>query len=243
MTHPVVQEPKLAEWFGPFFGHDLDFLGCEVRTIQNVPAKLLKKEPELHLTRWFDYRRMHPMKATYLFYDMYVRAYRDFITKTFDRGMGSGILPFAGIKGDFLNAREKLSLWRLRQLVDSLGMRYDFFLRFGMNWKIEHNWHHVPRPGHLASNEEMIADCMIAWEEECHNSLQICKDERYLAANFFGHVDQLAYENFLIGQIKTRQHAKYSLHAALYIYGVLRIEAALAHFQPGQLEDALKLAA
>lgn len=242
MTQAVAQEPKLAEWFGEFYGHDLHFLHCEVLAIQNIPAKLLKKEPELHATRWFDYRRMHPTKATYLFYAMYVRAYRDFITKTRDRGMGSGILPFKGVKGDFMNAKEKQALWRLRQVADSLGLRYDFFLRFAMNWKIEHNWHHVPRPVHLAANEEMLADCMLAWEQECRNSLQLCKDERYLAQNFFGHADQLAYEAFIVGQIKTRAHPKYSLHAALYTYGVLRIEAALMHFSRDQVEAALLLA-
>jgi hypothetical protein len=159
---------------------------------------------------------------------------------TFDHERGRFMRPFKGGE-DFMVAKEKKALWMLRQTADQLGTRYDFFLRFAMNWKIAHNWHHAPRPSHINANEEMLAELVIAWEEECRNSLQICKDERYLAQNWFGHADQIAYEDFLIAQIKQRRHHQYSLSAALYTHGVLRIERALAEFPPGVVSQAIDL--
>ncbi|MFT4064250.1 hypothetical protein [Paraburkholderia sp.] len=240
MTQPAITEPKLTEWFGEFFGHDLSFLHCEVAAIQNIDGKLLKKEPELLGLKWFDYRRMHPVKATYLFAKCYERAYQDFMRMTKDHERGRYMKPFKG--QDFMEAKERKSLWQLRQTADQLGIRYEFFLRQAMTWKVAHNWHHAPRPAHINANDELLADVALAWEEECRNSLQICKDERYLASSWFGHSDQIAYENFLIGQINQRIHKQYSLSAALYTYGVLRIEAALRAFPPGIVNEALSLA-
>jgi hypothetical protein len=236
-----VDEPKLAEWFGDFYGHDLSFLHCEVKAIANIEGRLLKREPELLTTKWFDYRRMHPTKATYLFAQCYQKAYQNFMIVTLDHERGRFMKPFKG-GPDVLEAREKKSLWQLRQTADQLGVRYDFFLRFAMNWKIAHNWHHAPRPSHMNTNEEMLADLVLAWEEECRNSLQICHDERYRAENWFGHADQIAYEAFLVAQIKQRRHHHYSLAAALYTHGVLRIEAALREFPPGVVEQAIAYA-
>lgn len=238
----TVTEPKLAEWFGEFYGHDLSFLHCEIKAIQNIDAKILKKEPELLGTKWFDYRRMHPTKATYLFAKCYNRAYKDFMRLTFDHVRGQYMRPFRGTSDDFMDAKERKALWQLRQTADAVGIRYEFFLRHAMNWKVAHNWHHAPRPSHINANEELLVDVGLAWEDECRNSLQICKDERYLAKNWFGHADQVAYENFLIGQIRQRIHKQYSLSAALYQYGVLRIEAALREFPPGLVDSALLLA-
>ena len=55
MTQMIIAEPKLQEWFGDFYGHDLSFLHCEVAAIANIDGKLLKREPELLTTKWFDY--------------------------------------------------------------------------------------------------------------------------------------------------------------------------------------------
>jgi hypothetical protein len=241
MTQVTIAEPKLTEWFGEFYGHDLSFLHCEVAAIANIDGKILKREPELLTKKWFDYRRMHPTKATYLFAQCYLKAYQDFMVTTLDFERGKFMRPFKG-GPDFMVAKEKKALWQLRQTGDQLGIRYNFFLRFAMNWMMARSWHHAPRPSHMNANDEMLADMVLAWEEECRNSLQICADERYLAANWFGHADQIAYEAFLIKQIKQRAHPKFSLSAALYTHGILRIEAALAHFPAGVVDAALQIA-
>ena len=233
----VPDAPSLTEWFGYFYGHDLSFLHAEMLAIQHVPAALLKKEAALYRTKWFDYRRMHPTKATYFLAQCYNRAYQDCMSVMRDRS-GRFMRGFKGM--DFMESRERLSFWRLRQLIDSLGIRYDFFLRRAMTWHIEAGWLQPPRPSHLATNQDMITDVMMAWEEECAARLQFPKDTRYKVANFFGHADQLDWEKFAVDQIKTRRHPQYALHAALYIEQSLRIEAALREFDERVIQAAIE---
>jgi hypothetical protein len=228
--------PKLTEWFGFFYGHDLGLLHAELLAIQHIPAALLKKEAALYRVKWFDYRRMHPTKATYLLAQCYNRAYQDCMSVMRDRS-GKFMRGFKGM--DFMESRERLSFWRLRQLIDSLGIRYDFFLRRAMTWHIEAGWLQPPRPSHLATNQDMITDVMMAWEEECAARIQFPKDTRYKVANFFGHVDQLDWETHLVAQIKTRRHPQYSLHASLYIEQTLRIETALREFDERVVRAAI----
>lgn len=233
---PTAPISRPAEWLGYFYGHDLDLLHAELLAIQHIPASLLKKEAELMRSKWFDYRRMHPTKATYFLAQCYNRAYQDCVVVMKDRS-GKFMRGFKGL--DMLQSREKLAFWRLRQLIDSLGIRYDFFLRQAMDWHVSAGWLQPPRPSHISSNQDMITDVMMAWEEECAARLQFCKDERYKVRNFFGHVDQLAYEEFLIAQIGTRRHPQYGLHAALYIEDAIRIERALQAFDSRVVQLAI----
>lgn len=229
-------QPKYGEWFGLFFGHDLEMLHAELLAIQHIPASLTKKEPELMRKKWFDYRRMHPTKATYLFAQAYNRAYGDCVSVMKDRS-GKFMRGFKGL--DFMESRERLAFWRLRQLIDSLGIRYDFFLRKAMDWHVEAGWLQPPRPSHIGANADMVTDVMMAWEEECAARIQFPRDSRYKAVNFFGHVDQLDWESWLVAQIATRRHPQYALHGALYVEGALRIEKAVEAFNARVLEAAI----
>jgi hypothetical protein len=225
----MIQHPT---WLGNFYGGRFGFLNYEVLTIQNIPHKELKPEAGLMLSKWFDYRKLHPMQATYYFVKCYTDAYRNFCRKAVNFETADYI---SSIKGkDFLKAREMLSFWRLRQLVDQTGMRYDFFLSFAMSWfyrmvsvdgKV-----YPPRPAHLLRNEDLIAEVMIAWEEQCSVSLQVARDPYYRVVNFTGSKNQLAHEAFVIGQAKARRFPEYSLRSLIYEFDAIRIEEALRRF-------------
>ena len=234
---PKIQQPKYSEWFGYFYGHDLTFLHAEHLAIKNITDSLLKKEIELTETKWFDYRRMHPTKATYLCAREYDRAYRDMLV-TINDISGKYKRGFKGL--DFMESRECKAFWRMRQAIDALGIRYDFFLRHAMNWCIENGWRQPPRPMHVYTNDDLITDVMLKWEEELNSSIQVCNDDRYTVENFFGHADQLAYEAFVIKHIKTRNHPQYALHNAIYITKSVRIEEALRNFDGRVVEMALQ---
>lgn len=179
-------------------------------------------------TKWFDYRRMHPTKSTYYLAHQYSKAYGNAIRVMKDGETGKYIKGYKGL--DFMSTKEKLSFWRLRQAIDKLGIRYDFYLRFVMNDCIEKGWKQPPRPCHMASDKEVVLAALTAWEEECRNRIQFCRDDRYKVFNFFGHKDQIAYEKFIIQQIKSRTHKHYSLHASLYVEQAVRIEEAVREF-------------
>jgi hypothetical protein len=231
-----------STWLGNFFGGNLGFLNYEILTIQHIPVKEMKAEAELMGLKWFDYRQLHPMKATYYFAKCYTVAYQDFYRKSLNAEAAQYVRFLKG--HDFLEARENKSIWKLRQLCDRMGMRYDFFLGFAM--KRHHKMMdctgkiYAPRPAHLLCNEELIADAMLAWEEQCQISMQVARNPWYRVSNFNGHKDQLAHEAFVIAQINTRQHKQYSLHAALYLYDTVRIEEALRQFDAGLVDLAIK---
>lgn len=221
-----METPK--RFFGQFFGADLGRDACDVLAIQHIPAKLRAEEPELYGKKWFDYRRMHPVIATYLFAHQYSEAYsrmtvavEDFERGKFKRGVKTP---------DFFESREKLSFWRLRQFADLHGIRYDFFMREAMNWCIARGWRQPPRPAHIYSNADMILDVLNAWTQECRAKLQYPKDDHFQIESWCGAQDQLAYEQWLLDQIATRRVPRFALHAAVYVEGVLRVEAAIERF-------------
>jgi hypothetical protein len=232
----------IPKWCGSFFGSDFSFRDCEILTIQHIPAKLLKLEVELMNKKWFDYRRMHPLYATNYFMECYKMAYREFTRIAVDSDRADFVKPIKG--DDFLNAREKLSIWRLRQLVDSLGIRYDFFLTECMLWYTEECFRrqslYPPRPGQMGDNEEMIVAVMMRWEEECATRLQLSKDTWYKCYRWHGDAHQKAYENFIVAQIRNRQHKRFTLCASMYEHNALRIETARIQFGDDLVDEAMK---
>jgi hypothetical protein len=228
---------SFEETFGKFFGAEVGFEDCEVLAVQHIDHKILQAEARLYGYKWFDYRPMHPTVATYLMAHHYNRAYGNFMAVGFDmkKKFMSGFK-----KKDFFLSREKKSFWKLRQKIDELGIRYDFFCNEAMNWCLERGWRQPPRPAHISSNDEMIIDITNKWELECRARLQFALSPRYTIAEFIGAGDQIAYENWLASRIMQRQHAKYGLHAALYIHDAIRIETALRLFTPEEVTNAVE---
>ncbi len=221
---------------GAYFGSTLGFNDAEILAIANIDRKLLAGESRLYQYKWFDYRMLHPTQATYLCAHFYNRAYGDFMSTCFDKGKKFMV----GFKGkDFMGSREKQSFWKLRQRIDELGIRYDFFMREAMNWCINNGWRQPPRPAHIASNNDLIVDVTNLWEVECRAKIQWATAPRYCVEAFVGAPDQLAYEEYLVSRIMQRPHPKYALHAALYVYDALRIETAITRLPAQSVTDAV----
>ena len=246
-----VQRPK---HLGVFKGGNLGKLNYEVFSIQYFSRHELDRDAALNESKWFDYRSMHHLQATYYFVDCYNKAIQRDYAKRIDRDRAPYIRVFGDV--DFLSARERAVMYRLRQLVDTMGVPYDFFLNFAMNWnyriaftegrdkikgkgKIRGEWH-LPRPGHLVKNEKMITDAMLAWEDLCAASMQYSKDHYFRVDNWVGSKSQIAHEAWVIGQIKGRKNPVYSLSNALYISGVVRPEEALRQFDSRTISEAIK---
>lgn len=224
--------------YGPFFGSSLTHNECEAFAIARIDAKLLRKEAQLYTTKWFDYRPLHPTMATYLFAHHYNRAYGDFMKESLDYKKRF----MAAFKGkDVMMHREVKSFWKLRQRIDELGIRYDFFCREAMAWCTDNGWRQPPRPSHVSTNDDLIVYVMNRWHEECQAKIQWAINPRYTASEFVGAVDQVEYENYLAAAIMRRAHPKYALHAALYQYDAVRVETAIRQFSVTALEDAIEL--
>ena len=231
MQHPTTSDA--------YFGSALNRLSCEVLAIQYIDRPLLKKETELFGTKWFDYRPMHPTAATYLLAHCYNRAYGHFVGTCMDHSKRF-MVAFKG--KDFMLTREAKAFWRLRQKIDSLGIRYDFFCRHAMNWFGEAGWTQPPRPCHLTGNPDALIHVANEWANECRAKVQFAQSARYSVSKYVGGVDQQAYEEFLIEQIMQRPNPKYALDSAMYIYQALRIEKVFESMPHQIISDAINLA-
>jgi hypothetical protein len=230
-----------------FHGSNLGSLNYEILSIQNFKHKDVAYEPQLMLTKWFDYRRLHHIQATYYFMKCYMTAYREFIRTSVDAARAPYVRCIK--EHDFLEAREKLSFLRLRQMADTLGIPYDFFIGRAMSLhyrmcsperkKGERQSVYAPRPSHIGSNEELIGKIITAWERQCEAYMNVAKDPFYKIKNFIGAPDQLAHEAWVIKQIKNRTHPKFALHNALYKSDTVRIEEAIQHFSQHTLLAAI----
>lgn len=225
---------------GAYFGSEVDSEHADIIAIQHINMKLTKREPELMATKWFDYRRLHPTVATYLFTSEYIKAYKQMLRTAFDTNRAA---YSKGIKEqDFVNSKEKTAIWKLRQRVDETGIRYDFFIRECMNYCIDQGWRQPPRPSHLYSNDDMMIHVLNLWHEECKGRIQYATDDHYQTENWTGSRDQLAYENWLVDEINKRPRPAYTLSAAIYEMGVLRIETALERFPVATVQEAIRFA-
>lgn len=236
-------QTQLPKWLGAFYGSNFGLLHYELFTIANFTSKQLMPEAGLMEVKWFDYRQLHPLQATYYFVKCYTQAYRNFTRKAINVDIAPYVRCFSDV--DFVSAREKVSVLQLRQLVDRLGMRYDFFLNFAMDW--HHKMSdvdgrvHAPRPGHLLSNEELIADVMLAWEEQCEIRLQIAKNSYYRTSEFnYRDRDQYAHEAFMLKQVMSRKHPRFSLGVVIYEHDVVRFYEACDQLGKELVIDAIK---
>lgn len=220
---------------GAFFGSQLDRHQCEILAIAKIDQRLLAVESRLYQYKWFDYRGLHPTMATYLLAHHYNRSYGAFMSEAKDYKKRF----MAAFKGkDVMEAREVKSFWRLRQKIDELGIRYDFFCRHAMNWCIENGWRQPPRPAHVASNDELMLYVANKWAEECRAKIQWALDERYRASNWCNAPDQVAYEKYVLEQIKSKPLPQFALHSALYLYDALRIESAIENLPATAVSEA-----
>jgi hypothetical protein len=223
-------------WLGPFFGSNFGFYNYEILTIRRISPDLWREESALMRTKWFDYRRLHPLQATYYLAHCYNQSYRRLVSMCHDRDTGRRMRAFRG--SDFLEHRERNSFWRLRQLCDRLGVRYDFFLHHAMRWGFRRGWTRGPRPQHLYANGDLVLDVTLAWQGECAEILQIARDPWFRTRNFIGHADQLEYERFIVNQVSARA-SRHALTAALYAHDAIRVEEAIRAFGAQAVSDAM----
>lgn len=195
-----------------YLGSSLTHDDYEMLALARIPEPLRREEPALFKTKWFDYRHLHPVSATYMYAARYVEAVRDIYAQTRDRDEAATIQPFE--VEDIFYSRELTSVWRARQALDRLGIRYEFALRFAMTRFANRGWSYFPRPNQLYT-EELMLDTRDAWNLACSHTLQIAKHPRFTAPYYTGHPDQIAYQEWLVEQVRKREHPHRALSRLL----------------------------
>lgn len=240
--NPSIPKSEHLNWTGEFYNDNLAFDHYEILMINHIPKKERKIETELMATKWFDYRLMHPMYATFYFYDLFAKEYQAYIAKNINIESAPFIFPFKGeAKRNFLKAKEGLTVWRLRQKADMLGIRYDFFLKmaFSKIYRMKAGGRVIPpRPSQLGG-EDLLAEIHLSWEAMCKASLQVACSPYFHVSNYNHSLIQRDHERFVMSQVAQRSVPHYSLASCLHDFEVVRIEAAMQNFDQQTLSMAI----
>lgn len=182
---------------------ELDRLATE-----HISKKLLDREPALFLTKWFDYRALHPVQATALFMTAYSEAYKDACKYRIDVEEGARM---TGLKKVSLFDQAKSTLtgiWKARQFCDEHGITYDFYCDNAMDIACDNGWGFLPRPSQLYG-EEMPQRALKGWKDRLSHSPMLAQRDIYRASNFAQLPDQVMYQGWLANQIEDRFNPEY----------------------------------
>ena len=109
-------------------------------------------EAELFKSKWFDYKDMHPVKATYLFCHYYKQSYSRLMKIRYDVEKGQNM---TGIKGRDLfydtSKQSRHGMWKARQTADKYGIEYSFYISRALDYSMYKGDQHLLRPTQLYS--------------------------------------------------------------------------------------------
>ncbi len=147
------------------FGVDLTWTECDALALTHIRKDWTALERPLFQSKWFDYRFMHPVHASYLYTYYWSKAYKTYYEKSFDARAAEHIKP---LKDDDLFRNNKMliaGIWRGRQCADAIGMPYELFLHLAMSEALRY-WkqRYMPRPTHLYSHD-IVTRVTAKWEE------------------------------------------------------------------------------
>jgi hypothetical protein len=227
----------MASLITGYKGEDLGLPALEGIALNRIPADLRVVELNLPTTAWFDYRLLHYVKRTYLLTHCYIERYQWFVATTSDYKRAPFVKSFKG--EDVVDSRQFLPLVRLRQRLDVLGYRYDWFMAYAMRWFINRCWKRPPQPAQILGEEDFWFDVALAWSDANELELATANDPFYLAANWCDHTFQRDYEAYLIAKIQARPHPQYALANVLLQKRQLRPKVALAVFNESLMRAAM----
>lgn len=176
-----------------------------------INPKFLEVEVELFRIKWFDYRFLTPLQATWQYIDIFGDVYREFYRLNFDVRASEFItVPtadkvIAGLEKSDDKIRKMFpSFWRGRQVADAIGMPYRTFLNIAFEKRLSYwNRPFMPNARHLYS--EMIAvAAQERWEELQRARLFTSDLPAYLTQNYQNSDMQNDYHEWLFLQASYR---------------------------------------
>lgn len=164
-------------------------------------ANFRSKEPMLYRVKWWDYRAMHPIKASFAFADAYTEAYRymtairvDVRKAPYVNGLSRGVFVL-------IEPAERTGLNTARIVADRYGIPYDFWCREAMRYAESMSWENMPRPQQLYS-PEFINHILLRWEREQAVSLRLATHTMYAPDSHTENPDHQEYQRYLIEHVR-----------------------------------------
>jgi len=189
-------------------------LADDIFTFQHVTKKdTLDFELGLFQTKWFDYRMLTTLEATWQFVRDYETVYREFYAQMLDRERANFVQPQDEVKlreglaaGLSKAKRYFSSCWRARQVADAIGIPYKQYIRLTMDARLR-NWQRntLPQPGQLYT-DYVVEMALKRWEEIKKSRIFFAEHKAFQAQNYMGISYQDDYHEYLMAQAKERPH-------------------------------------
>lgn len=185
----------------------------DIFAFKHIDKKLIKLDPELFRTKWFDYRMMTPLQATEAYIDAFAEIYRSFFATEIDRRCAKHVrIPtyaalVEGVEAGDRKAKTFMSgCWRGRQVADALGMPYREFIHTVMGYRLRFwSQDHLPRP-HQLYNMADVERTQARWEDMQKGRLYLAEHPVYMIQNYCDLAHQNDYHEWLFAQAATRMN-------------------------------------
>ena len=225
---------------GIFLYEDLTTSEMDEVVMELIQRPLLLLESELMTTKWFDYRILHPWQATALFLEAYrsehawiMRKREDVNSHWFHKGIKATSLCKT-------TPTQMTALWKARQAADSIGVPYDFYCNVLIDWAEKRNWTHLPRVNQLYLPDH-VAVVKETWEDRMRTKLFVAT-EPYYRHDAGDSSHQIAYREFLRGQIARRSSREYGLASLIFQHEHLSEDQACQFFGEDVTNAAVRAA-
>lgn len=228
--------PETIGWLPAFKGADYSFLDCEILSLENVEGPIRIAEWNNTEAIWFDYVRLHPIKAFYFFAHCYKEQYSEYL----ERFIEIEHKFRTGLKGDPIKSKELNQLLAVKRIADKHGIPYRFFLNKAFLFFAANGWTRPPRPSHIATNDGLVQSVLEAWAEQTDATIAYSDDPWFRAEHWVGHQAQARYEDWLVANIRLKSMPHFSLCFCLYVRENLRIERAVQEFGESTVWEAQK---
>jgi len=161
-----------------YFGSSLQRNELELLALSIDPAHRADT-PELMVTRWHDYRHLHPVQATYLFAELYKIQTHKFAESFVDIETADDARAFT--PDDIFKSRDLTAMWLARGVADKVGCPYTVLLAFMQQRALERTFQRFPRPNQMYGDDVEL-DLKDLWNARRRSSLQYSKDDRFAAS-------------------------------------------------------------
>lgn len=171
----------------------------DFRVAQSIgfDSPLLRGESSLYKKKWWDYRFLHPLAATYMFTACYCEAYMFVNLARNDMRAPDLNLVVRSHDGVYDPTAQKESvlngLWMARRAADELGVPYLTFCCYGIDYSERADWKYLASPEQL-TGEKILAYISDKWLARNISWIERPRDEFYLPENFSGHPYQIEWQ-------------------------------------------------